>query len=347
MIETLTDKELLENTKSLRGKEKELMHKLLLHFGEVDERKLYRDAGYPALFIYLHEGLKYSRAGAYRRQVASQAVRKHPELSIALKSGAISFSALVEIAKCATRENVAELTRECSSKSEREVKLVVERRLAPEVLVRKKEKVRAVKVKKEAPIPAKLELKSDIPQVKSSDSRSFSAELEIEYSVSLQVDEEFMKLYREAKAIAGGVSMKEVFTKVLKDYTQRNSPKEKMKRREKRASSRKPSHSATCPSKLQRRGKATRDKKASSNSRHIPIPVQDDVRVRDKNQCTYVSPDGVRCCSTEYLEIDHIKPFSLGGEHTPENLRLLCRAHNQLHAEQTLGKSFMEQCRAR
>ncbi|MBI3016565.1 MAG: HNH endonuclease [Deltaproteobacteria bacterium] len=35
--------------------------------------------------------------------------------------------------------------------------------------------------------------------------------------------------------------------------------------------------------------------------------------------------------------IDHIHPWSLGGDSTPENLRLLCRTHNQWRAEKTFS----------
>jgi hypothetical protein len=34
-------------------------------------------------------------------------------------------------------------------------------------------------------------------------------------------------------------------------------------------------------------------------------------------------------------------PFGLGGDHSPENIRLLCRAHNAYMAEQDYGKAKM------
>jgi hypothetical protein len=43
---------------------------------------------------------------------------------------------------------------------------------------------------------------------------------------------------------------------------------------------------------------------------------------RDQGKCT-------QCGSRHFLEVDHIRPRARGGAHTPENLRLLCRAHNQ------------------
>ena len=79
-----------------------------------------------------------------------------------------------------------------------------------------------------------------------------------------------------------------------------------------------------------------------NDSRHIPAAVRDEVIVRDECRCTAIGADGVRCSETTHLEIDHIRPYSLGGGHEVQNLRLLCRPHNQLHAERTLGREFME-----
>jgi hypothetical protein len=55
------------------------------------------------------------------------------------------------------------------------------------------------------------------------------------------------------------------------------------------------------------------------------------IRERDR-RCTFVGEGGKVCGSTFGLEIDHVQPWALGGETTPENLRLLCRAHNRYQA---------------
>ena len=144
-----------------------------------------------------------------------------------------------------------------------------------------------------------------------------------------------MALYQEAKALAGGFSMKEVFQKVLIDYTKRKSPKEREKRREARRRK-----SATTPSRpIQITAK-------QSNTRTPSVAAKDRVYLHDDGQCTFVSEDGVRCPCREKLKFDHIKPYALGGESTESNLRLLCKAHNQLMAERVLGREFMERKRA-
>jgi len=85
----------------------------------------------------------------------------------------------------------------------------------------------------------------------------------------------------------------------------------------------------------------------NANSRHIPHQVRREVVERDQERCTFVSEDGHRCEATGMLEFDHVDAFARGGLATTDKIRLLCRAHNQLQAERTFGRSFMQQARAR
>ncbi len=71
--------------------------------------------------------------------------------------------------------------------------------------------------------------------------------------------------------------------------------------------------------------------------RHIPAAVRDSVYTRDSGRCTFTGPNGVRCETTRNLQIDHVKPFALGGGNDASNLRLLCAKHNQLQAKRTFG----------
>jgi HNH endonuclease len=56
-------------------------------------------------------------------------------------------------------------------------------------------------------------------------------------------------------------------------------------------------------------------------SRHIPHAVRQAVWQRDQGKC-------VQCSAIEYLEYDHIIPFSKGGASTVNNVQLLCRKCN-------------------
>lgn len=54
---------------------------------------------------------------------------------------------------------------------------------------------------------------------------------------------------------------------------------------------------------------------------HIPDSVRRAVYARDGHACLH-------CGTTERLSLDHIYPYSLGGEDTIENLQTLCRPCN-------------------
>ena len=88
--------------------------------------------------------------------------------------------------------------------------------------------------------------------------------------------------------------------------------------------------------------KAQQRQQVGKISRHIPAQIRDKVFIRDKHQCTYISEDGVRCECKHNLNIEHIKPFALGGGHEPENLRVLCRPHNQLMAKLAFGETYIQ-----
>ena len=74
----------------------------------------------------------------------------------------------------------------------------------------------------------------------------------------------------------------------------------------------------------------------AQRNRHVPAAVCRAVFKRDQGRCQYAdSASGHRCESRHGVQVDHFQPYSLGGTHTLENLRLLCGAHNRWrHAEQ-------------
>ena len=77
----------------------------------------------------------------------------------------------------------------------------------------------------------------------------------------------------------------------------------------------------------------------SPSSRHIPAAVRRAVSERDGNRCRYVDEQGRRCSARDRLEFHHRHPFAVGGDHSPQNIGLLCRAHNRYMAEHDYGKS--------
>jgi len=89
--------------------------------------------------------------------------------------------------------------------------------------------------------------------------------------------------------------------------------------------------------------RVTKPKKPNTHTRFIPRAERQEVLTRDNHRCSYTAADGTRCNETHYLEFDHIQPYALGGKTDASNLRLLCRAHNQLHARNCFGSTFIQQ----
>ena len=81
----------------------------------------------------------------------------------------------------------------------------------------------------------------------------------------------------------------------------------------------------------------------NTNRRYIPAEIRRAVSQRDQGRCTFVSASGHRCEERTRLEYEHEKPFACGGETSVENLRLLCRVHNQHAAERAYGSAFMNE----
>lgn len=65
-------------------------------------------------------------------------------------------------------------------------------------------------------------------------------------------------------------------------------------------------------------------------SRYIPLKIKRQVYMKANYQCE-------KCKSRKYLNVDHLKPFSLGGKHDLSNLRVLCSPCNQRERVKTFG----------
>jgi hypothetical protein len=92
------------------------------------------------------------------------------------------------------------------------------------------------------------------------------------------------------------------------------------------------------------KGVAPHSADKTKRSRYIPVALRRAVFQRAGGQCCYVDQaTGRRCGERRWLEVDHIKPFSCGGEHSPENLQVLCRSHNMMRARDVFGSEKIEQ----
>jgi 5-methylcytosine-specific restriction endonuclease McrA len=309
-LESVPDSELHSRLKTLRDAENVAVANIVLHLSEVDKRGSYRELGYSNSFTYCREYLGYSDGAAGRRVRAARVVAGSSEVYQLLREGRVSLCALSEVAAVINAENRSEVLSLTEGCSKREAQRVAVQFGEPEKP--RRERVRAKRVAVEP--TAQGDLYSG---------HSSTSPVE-RFSVYLEVSPEFMAMVDEVKNLTGATNVTDALGKCLKGYL-----REKTKAPVRRARATKPESRVLKP------------------SRYVPRSVRHEVRKRDGGQCSFVSAQGKRCSCRHGLQLDHVYPHALGGASSVENLRLLCPAHNQLHAEKCFGREFIEERRHR
>jgi len=326
-MKELNNKDLIEGLKKLKGRENQIIAELIRYLCEVDRRKLYLELGYPSLFAYCCKALKYSESAAYRRIAAARVYRDNPEVYHKLIGGELTLCAVAELAKVISPKNKVELFSKIEGKSKQEVQSVVAEYRAPETGSKRQESVRVRQVKRR-PVPL---LVSQAPRTEEPHAKS--------YTVTIELSEEEMAVVQEAQTILSTAKVRETLLQSARKVVQHH--KSLRVKREHRAANKGIVKESLPPTFA----KATAGKPVEADngrSRYISADVRHAVEMRDGGRCSYVATDGTRCCETKNLEFDHRAPYALGGKSDANNLRLLCRGHNKLFAEQVFGREMIQ-----
>ncbi len=341
LLTKISDEALIEQRLELRKKEREISMNLILSLIEVENRRLHIEQGYPSLFAYCRDKLRYSEGATLRRIRTARAVRDYPMLLPHLEQGRISLTTVSLISSALTPENGRGLIEQILDKSQKEVEELIAT-LKPE-----KSRIETIKpvglLPKQASAPTAPLLFSSAP-TESLPSNSLNirsecatlssdnpatpqpAKPECRFELRFSVSNEVRKRLGDVQRVLSGkyplgASLEQTLQVLVDDFLKHHEEKSQTKRR--------------VDKKLQI--------PESSPGRRISGAVKRDVYHRDGGCCSFVSADGVRCGSKWDLEIDHIVPFAVGGSNAPDNLRLLCRAHNRHAAEKLFGREFVEQ----
>ena len=107
---------------------------LVVHIGEVDERRLYAREASPSMFAYCTEVLHLSEHEAYLRIAVARASRKHLRLLEMLSDGRLHLSGVAKLAPHLTEANGQTLLERAAHKSKRKIEeLVAELSPKPDV----------------------------------------------------------------------------------------------------------------------------------------------------------------------------------------------------------------------
>ena len=140
----LSDDELVARLEAFVRRERTTTLAILEHIGEVGERRLHLEHGYPSLFAWCTGALGYSRSAAGRRVQAARSLRRFPDIRTMFESREISLTTLCLVAGVLKEQNRAYLLAAIRGKSQEEVEKIVAMYRPREVL---RDRVRPVCVR--------------------------------------------------------------------------------------------------------------------------------------------------------------------------------------------------------
>ncbi|MGC3998375.1 MAG: HNH endonuclease signature motif containing protein [Anaeromyxobacter sp.] len=378
-FDALDNSSLIAHVKSLAADERGIKVESLLALAEVERRKFYLDLGYPSLWAFCREVLHLPEGGAYRRIAAMRLLSRFPSLEAPLREGRLSLTTLGMLREVMTEENLDELVGQATFKSKSEVeRLVVTirpreaakdglRRLPSSPPLPQPRQVDPKGATAPAMGPAGVApAQPQEPGVFSEPAFALTAPTPVpgrpelhpinaeQWSMRVTLDEaahadlETLRELLSHKVPDGNLA--DVLKEALRCAVEKHAKRKGAVELARAAAPADPSPEASIPA-------------AAPQVAPVPAPSGDPLPVfatayrfdprtvtagvrravwaRDGGCCSYISPEGHRCCSRWQLELDHIDPEAMGGPPTALNLRLRCRGHNLWAAVQAFGREKM------
>src|SRR6266481_9970099 len=134
VVESLSSSDLRSATQELVRRSHGVEAALLVHLGEIDERKLYLDWAFSSMFAFCVGELRFSEDVACNRINVARAARRMPVILEALRSGQVHLAGLRLLAPHLTTENQEQVLAEAAGKSKRQIEELVAR-LSPQPTV--------------------------------------------------------------------------------------------------------------------------------------------------------------------------------------------------------------------
>jgi len=321
----------------------------------IDHRRDYLAAGYPSMFSYCTGRLHMSEDKAVRRIEVARLALKVPEVLDHLADGRLSVTTACVLAPHLTPETAPGLLAAAACRSRQEILQLLavrERPAAGETL--SLDGPIDVETSSSLSAPVRIDVHADPCATQGCESKagplapgpvkpsrrghvrpSATGGYDVQLSVTVEEHEDL----RRATALLGHAvpsgDPAVVYARAVKHYLVHL---EKQRLGVKRTVWAPPPPRAGAASLAPGQVRPPR-------GRGIPKALRREVWERDGGRCTFVGTDGHHCGATHRLEFDHFVPKARGGETTADNLRLLCRPHNQFEAERVLGKDHVAQRR--
>ncbi len=346
-LSSLDARSLARRLGELAGEERHVQVEFLLHLDEFDRRRAWLELGYGSLWTWCLEVLHLREGAAGRRIGAMKVLRRFPGLAGALRDGRLCLSTLALLGQVLTEENADELVARAAFRTMAEVDHLVaslKPRPAPREGIRKLPEPGRTAPEASKPVttstskgeavagPGTASLPAEPPPALIEAHRPRTAEMravsEGQWSLRATIDRackddlETLTMLLSHKVRRGDLAavLHEAIRCGLEKHGKRKG--------------------------AVRPGRKVAPKAApSKDPAGIPAEVRRQVWERDGGRCAWTGPDGRRCGSRWQLEVDHVDPVARGGTSALGALRVLCRMHNLLYAEQVYGREFMRKYR--
>lgn len=294
-------------TKSLCQKEKELTAEIIRCLQRIYDEKIYLDMGYGSLFSFCVEELGQSPSAAQRKCDAVGVSQYVPDLPQKIEKGEVSLSKVAQVSKFMRQEkrHVGKIFKKLEVKN-----LVAE----VESSKNEYEAAKTLNLKSEIIVKPVEEKARVLPGGKQ--------------TLQVEVDDETLRLLERMAQLTshkGRRTKGTLIKEALQIYLQKNDPCQKGQKQIK-VQEEMSLETSPLPSGSRNASKV--------RGRYIPQKIRRFVWQKAAGKCTFKNPQtGHLCQSTFRLQIEHRTPFSKGGSHDPENLTLLCAAHNLRNAQ--------------
>jgi 5-methylcytosine-specific restriction endonuclease McrA len=347
----------------LVGHERTVQVDFLLHLDEFDRRRAYLELGFGSLWDYCLRSLHLREGASGRRIGAMRVLRRFPKLEDALRDGRLCLSMASVLGQVLTDANLEELVARAAYCTKAEVDHLVaslQPRRAPKDGVRKlpvparvAKSTASPDSTNDGPLPTAPAIAAPQPETVAPQPlvlapppvqaapvgaapcepvRARPAEVrpvsENQWSLRVTIDSACKEELETLKALLSHKVPDGDLASVLREAIRCGVEKHGKRK------------GATPPAR-KRQAKV----EAAEPRNRILAAVRREVWKRDGGSCTWKSEDGRRCGSRWQVEVDHIRPPLLGGTSAPDNLRLACRKHNLLHAEQVYGREHIDRFR--
>lgn len=300
--------DLTHHLKTLVQQERELLHHIILTVKEIDLRKLYLKMGFSSLFDYLVKHIGYSEGAAQRRIDAARLLLDVPLLAAKIESGEIKLNQ-VSLIQRTVRQIVQQ-----SARGESPIKVTA---------IQKQELVDLLSDKNHRESQTAVATYFHLPVLQQTVQKSQADE-----SVRLEMTftkEQFAKLQRAKELLSHAVPTGDLVD--LIEYLSDKVIQQKMTSSKRQSAA----MMATTAQTTATAAVKPRTKMA------IPTAVRKQL-FKKQDCCQYTDAKTKNKCGSRWqLQIDHIRPQWADGDHKPENLQVLCAAHNRLRYREQAG----------